>query len=78
MFNITVIFLKIPNNCSHCNIEVGVDHRSYWIQRTELDYDSDVEDRIEDQIWECSACHTLFRLRWKLISFVELVEKGDK
>jgi len=49
-----------------------------WLIRTELDFDSDDKSRIEDQIFECSNCHTLFRARWELISFNELEEKKEK
>ena len=67
--------LKIPEKCPACHIKMETPN-AYWIQRTEPDYDSEVEDHIEDQIWECSKCHALFRLlRWKLESFTQLVEK---
>ena len=68
--------MKLPKNCPHCDSEMnGTPHSSYWIQRTELGYDSNDDDRIEDQILECCNCHTLFRVRWKLDSFTELMEK---
>ncbi len=74
--------MQVPQYCPKCKgVIIGNkerEHDAYWIQRTELDYDSDFEDRIDDQIWECSYCHTLFRLRWKLVSFIKLVEEKQK
>ena len=47
------------------------------LQRGELDWDSDEPHRIDDQVMECSHCHTLFRLRWQLESFHQLAEVQD-
>jgi len=70
--------VKLPEKCPACgihyNVVVGV-HMAYLIIRTEPDFDSDDKSRIEDQIFECSNCHQLFRARWKLVSFRQLVEK---
>lgn len=46
--------------------------------RSELDYHSDEPDRLEDMIYECSHCHTLFRATWKLESFYPLEEVKDR
>jgi len=76
--------MNFPGKCPKCNSVFGqpmkyVDGRpvevAYLIIRTELDFDSDDDSRIEDQIYECSHCHTLFRARWELISFTWLEEK---
>ena len=69
--------IKVPDTCPHCDVEMGHPHSAYWIVCSDLNYDSDTDEEglIEDQIWECSACHTLFRLRWKLVGFTELIEK---
>lgn len=68
--------MELPEKCPHCNVVMGI-AKTCWIIRIELDYDYDFNEsnRIEDQIYECSNCHTLFRLRWKLVSFTELIEK---
>jgi hypothetical protein len=49
----------------------------YLMIRTDLDFDSDDRSctRIEDQIFECSHCHTLFRARYELVGFAELKEE---
>lgn len=52
--------MRIPKKCPHCN------RKTCWRIRTELDFDSEDGDRIEDQIFECDLCHTLFRARWVL------------
>jgi hypothetical protein len=76
--------LKLPEKCSHCNSRFNepihyVDGRPievpYFLIRTDLDFDFDDESLIEDQIFECSHCHTLFRARYELVGFVELEEK---
>lgn len=62
----------LPDACPNC--ERSTDRQGMewfsWIQRSELDLDSG----IEDQIFECSVCHALFRAKWKLVSFKELKE----
>lgn len=78
--------MKLPDKCPQCGVSytmptpVGMGSGThyevnYLIQRTDLDYDSEDQTRIEDQIFECSKCHTLFRARWELKSFVQLEEK---
>jgi len=48
----------------------------YWLTRGSMDFDGYREgDRIGDEIYECSRCHTLYRARWRLVSFTQLVEK---
>ena len=64
--------MKMPDKCPVCTENLSLIHR------TELDWDSDEPDRVEDSIGECSNCHTLFRLRWKLASFRQLVEIKEK
>ena len=63
----------MPETCLHCDSK-----SMYWITRTELDYASDSPSRVEDQVWECSECHTLFRVHWEMKSFTELVEKEQQ
>jgi hypothetical protein len=60
--------MQIPENCPNCK------KKTYWIIRTELDFDANKPDRIDDQIFECDNCHTLFRARWELKSFHQLME----
>lgn len=67
--------LKLPEVCPNCGKTFGAEAGSYLMIRTELDFDSDDESRIEDQVFECSQCHTLFRARYELIEFVQLEEK---
>lgn len=65
--------MEFPEKCPKCGKKF--EHtEAYLIQRSGPDWDSDTPDRIEDTISECSNCHTLFRLRWKLESFKQLVE----
>lgn len=68
--------MKFPDRCPECKAIFG-DPPNYacLLVRSELDFDSDDDTRIEDQIYECSACHTLFRVRFELVSFVQLKEK---
>ncbi len=70
--------MKLPQNCPHCKRQIIHSERFHWIYRTTLDYDADDPDRIEDQLMECSECHTLFRVRWKMVSFTELKEVENK
>ena len=68
--------MNLPEKCPACGIKYNIETtRAFLIQRTDPDWDSDVDGRIEDQIFECSKCHTLFRARWRLIDFVQLIEK---
>jgi len=75
--------MKFPKKCPKCNCAFGekiqyVDGRveiPRLFVRSGLNFDSEDETRIEDQIYECSHCHTLFRARWELVSFVQLEEK---
>ncbi|MCJ7634997.1 hypothetical protein MUP77_21730 [Candidatus Bathyarchaeota archaeon] len=71
--------MDLPEHCPHCLANINIpgiyEANAYWIIRTEIDFDSNNQSRIDDQIFECSNCHTLFRLRWELISFVELEER---
>lgn len=62
--------MKIPTKCPHCG------KKTFWIIRTEPNFDSEDQSRIEDQIFECDSCHTLFRARWTLQSWTQLVEKS--
>ena len=67
--------MKFPEKCPACGAQWdGFEPRNHLIQRTQLDWDCDEPDRIEDQVCECSKCHTLFRLRWTLTSFHKLLE----
>ena len=67
--------MKLPERCPNCKAIFGADiPGAHLIIRTELDFDRADEARIEDQIYECSGCHTLFRAHWQLISFVQLEE----
>ena len=74
--------MDLPEKCPVCKVVWGeaiqTDEKTifpYLNIRTDLDYDSNGKDgRIEDQIYECSECHTLFRARWQLIAFAQLVE----
>ena len=67
--------MKLPEKCLSCGIEFNVEKtRAFLMIRTEPDFDSCDESRIEDQIYECSKCHALFRARWKLIDFKLLKE----
>lgn len=66
--------MKLPDKCPAC--KRGEEDNFYWMTRAELDFDGHTDDdRIGDEIYECSQCHTLFRARWKLISFTQLIEK---
>jgi len=71
--------MKLPDRCPACKQDSDPnrgDIELYWLKRAELDFDGHQgDDRIGDEIFECSICHTLFRARWKLISFTQLVEK---
>ena len=81
--------MKFPKKCPKCKVtfskplpkpEDSIAHLTvipYLLTRSELDYDSDEASRIEDQIFECSNCHMLFRARWELISFIQLIEKKE-
>ena len=60
--------MKIPEKCPNCK------KQTYWIERTELNFDTDIPSRIDDQIFECDNCHVLFRVRWELKSFNQLME----
>lgn len=68
--------MNLPKDCPHCKKHVL--DAGFWIYRTELDYDVDEPDRIEDSIMEYSECHTLFRVRWEMVSFTELKEVESK
>jgi hypothetical protein len=70
--------MKLPKKCPHCGVTFGATPHGYLMIRTNLDFDSEDESRIEDQIFECSNCHTLFRARYELIGFTELQEKEAK
>lgn len=70
--------MKLPDKCPKCKVKFGENPRGYLFIRTELDLDSNDDSRIEDQIFECGNCHTLFRARYELIGFVELQEKEVK
>ena len=67
--------MKLPEKCPKCNGKFASNPHTYLIIRTDLGFDSEDESRIEDQIFECSNCHTLFRARYELIGFAELQEK---
>ena len=76
--------MNLPESCPHCGArcdrfgKIGTQHM-VWIIRTSLDWDGDInQHRIEDQIFECSNCHTLFRARWRLMEFNELYEKIEE
>jgi hypothetical protein len=60
--------MKIPDVCPACK------KKTFWLERTELNFDTDNPSRIDDQIFECDSCHTLFRVRWELKSFHQLME----
>ncbi len=62
----------LPDTCPHCKRSTNRQGMEWfvWIERSELDLDAGVED----QLFECSMCHTLFRARWELASFKELKE----
>ena len=62
--------MKMPKKCPKCGKE------TYWYIRTELDFDSEDKSRIDDQIFECDHCHSLFKARWELKSLTELIEKS--
>lgn len=72
--------MQFPKECPNCKGSFESyypgDERfhAYLIHRGELDWDSDEPHRIDDQVMECSRCHTLFRLRWELKSFHQLKE----
>jgi len=69
--------MKMPTKCPNCEQELSVwgDGKPvYFFERGEPDFDKDSPDRIVDSIVECSECHTLFRLRWKLESIHRLEE----
>jgi hypothetical protein len=70
--------MKLPDYCPVCkatfNQECEYVIHAFLIKRTELDWDADEPHRIEDSIMECSHCHSLFRLRWVLESFKQLIE----
>ena len=71
--------VNLPKKCINCGSNfIGEDHprEAYLFIRSQLDFDGDDEEgtRIEDQIYECSKCHVLFRARWKLSSFTMLKE----
>lgn len=73
--------MKLPEQCYKCGVKFDIEEtRAFLIIRTEPDFDSCQDgDRIEDQIFECSKCHTLYRARWKLESFrmlEEVITKG--
>jgi hypothetical protein len=77
--------MEFPKGCPVCKatflapeLDTTENVRGYLIQRAAPDWDSDKPDRIEDAISECSNCHSLFRLRWKLESFTLLVEAKEK
>ena len=67
--------MKLPSKCPKCGQKFHVNPHCYLMIRTDLDFDSEDKSRIEDQIFECSNCHTLFRGRYELIGFTELQEK---
>jgi hypothetical protein len=63
--------MEFPDKCPAC--KKSFNGEAYLLQRAEPDWDSDKPDRIEDSISECSECHALFKLKWKLESFEQLV-----
>lgn len=68
--------MKFPERCPKCKKIVGIHSTDgcYFLERGDPDFDKDTPDRIIDSVMECSACHTLFRWRWKLESIHMLVE----
>ena len=71
--------MKLPKRCPACGREFGSYEKDipvYLLQRGEPDFDRDDPHRIVDSIEECSECHALFRLRWKLISVHQLKEES--
>jgi len=75
--------MQFPSKCPNCNASFegfnpneseDIVH-GYLVERGRLDWDSDEPHRIEDTIMECSQCHTLFKLKWKLESISILTEK---
>ena len=64
--------LSLPDTCPSCGRQTDRQAMEWfvWLYMGERDLDSGGKD----QLFECSACHTLFRARWKLISFKELRE----
>ena len=79
--------MDLPEKCPQCNAKwneaIEKDGKAsypFLNIRTELDFDfngGNSDARIEDQIYECSECHTLFRVRWQLLSFIQLIEKNE-
>jgi len=78
--------MELPEKCPQCGVKWGEAIQTnekttfpYLNIRTNLDFDSNGSDgRIDDQIYECSECHTLFKARWQLISFVQLLYGKDQ
>ena len=68
--------MEFPDKCLICgaSYEELPPKGGYLIKRAELDFDRDKPDRIEDEIHECSECHSLYRFRWKLVSIKHLKE----
>lgn len=66
--------MKLPTKCPCCNAVFEQDRQAFLMVRTSLDFDSDDDSRIEDQIFECGKCHALFRARYELVDFKLLKE----
>ena len=66
--------MELPNTCPNCGRTTDRQAMEWfsWIKKSEPDIDSGVED----QIFQCSKCDTLFMAKWKLVSFKELKEVG--
>ena len=70
--------MELPNKCPHCNVNWEEEFNAILMIRTTLDYDGEGDDsHIEDQVLECSKCHTLFRTKYELIEFNELIAVKD-
>lgn len=70
--------MELPDNCPKCRKSwIGEEHprEAYLLIRSRLNFDADSDDetRIESQLYECSSCHTIFRAKWKLASFIMLL-----
>ena len=68
--------MKVPKICPVCKNEPDIrDPNPIWLfERGTPMKDSIAPHQVEDSICECVNCHTLFRLRWQLVSIHILTE----
>lgn len=78
--------LSFPEKCPVCRVKMygeltkEGEHGS-WLERAEMERHGDPdegEDAYWDELWECSNCHTLFKVVYVLQAFIPLQEDHNK